>query len=79
MNFSVSHRGCCLPAEVPWERRHGVFQQTLKYYPEQKATMLGLHATIVGIGLFPASFMAGILWNAFGPAVPFMVGGFTIN
>ncbi|HAM37776.1 MAG TPA: MFS transporter [Elusimicrobia bacterium] len=46
-------------------------------HPEQKATMLGLHATIVGIGLFPASFMAGILWNAFGPAVPFMVGGFT--
>jgi len=32
MNFSVSPMGCCLPAKVPWERRHGVFQQTLNKY-----------------------------------------------
>jgi len=42
--------------------------------PELKGTMLGLHATIVGIALLPASVIAGFLWNAFGPAVPFAVG-----
>lgn len=44
---------------------------------EQKATMLGLHATIVGIGLFPASFLAGILWTQLGPEAPFIMGGLT--
>lgn len=43
----------------------------------QKATMIGLHATIIGIGLFPASFVAGILWTKIGPAAPFIMGGFT--
>ena len=28
-----------------------------------RATAIGLHATIVGIGLFPASFIAGQLWD----------------
>lgn len=42
-----------------------------------RATMIGLHATLVGIGLFPASFLAGILWNAFGPAATFYFGGVT--
>jgi MFS family permease len=41
---------------------------------ELKGTMLGLHATIVGIALLPASVIAGLLWDAFGPAVPFAVG-----
>ena len=45
--------------------------------PEQKATMMGLHATIIGIGLFPASFVAGILWTQIGPAAPFIMGGIT--
>jgi MFS family permease len=39
-----------------------------------KGTVLGLHSTIVGIALFPASVIAGLLWNAFGPAVPFAFG-----
>ncbi|MGB9975622.1 MFS transporter [Thermovenabulum sp.] len=44
--------------------------------PEQvRGTMIGLHATLVGIGLFPASFLAGILWNLFGPSAPFYFGG----
>lgn len=46
-------------------------------HPEQKATMMGLHATIVGVGLFPASFIAGILWSQFGPSAPFIMGGMT--
>lgn len=39
-----------------------------------RATVMGLHATIVGIGLFPASFLAGVLWTAFGPAAAFSLG-----
>ena len=41
---------------------------------ELKGTLLGLHSTIVGIALFPASVIAGLLWNAFGPVVPFAFG-----
>ncbi len=40
-----------------------------------RATMIGLHATAVGIGLLPASLLAGLLWNAFGAPVPFFFGG----
>ena len=39
-----------------------------------KGTMLGLQATIVGIGLLPASVIAGLLWNIFGPQAPFVFG-----
>lgn len=41
---------------------------------ELKGTLLGLHSTIVGIALLPASVIAGLLWNAFGAAVPFTFG-----
>ncbi|MFA5780002.1 MAG: MFS transporter [Elusimicrobiota bacterium] len=44
---------------------------------DKKATIIGLHATIVGIGLFPASFLAGILWTQLGPEAPFIMGGIT--
>lgn len=40
-----------------------------------KGTMLGLHGTLVGIGLLPASLIAGFLWNTFGAAAPFWFGG----
>jgi len=40
-----------------------------------KGTLLGMHATLVGIALLPASVFAGILWNAFGAAAPFWFGG----
>jgi hypothetical protein len=36
--------------------------------------MRGLHSTIVGIALLPASVIAGSLWNAFGSVVPFAFG-----
>lgn len=39
-----------------------------------RATAIGLHATLVGIGLFPASFLAGILWKVAGPAAAFYFG-----
>jgi len=39
-----------------------------------RATIIGLHATLVGIGLFPASLVAGILWNIFGAPAPFYLG-----
>ncbi len=42
---------------------------------ELKATAIGLHATLVGIGLLPASLLAGLSWKIFGPAAPFYFGG----
>jgi len=41
-----------------------------------RATTIGLHATIVGIGLLPASVFAGILWKYIGPSAPFYFGSF---
>ena len=43
--------------------------------PDQRATLIGLHATLVGAGLLPASFLGGILWNYFGASAPFYFGG----
>ncbi len=43
---------------------------------ELRATAIGLHATLVGIGLLPASLLAGLLWNYGGASLPFYVGGF---
>jgi len=39
-----------------------------------KGTLLGLHSTVAGIALLPASVIAGLLWNAYGHAVPFLFG-----
>lgn len=43
---------------------------------ELKGTMLGLHSTIVGLTLLPASTIAGVLWTMFGAKIPFMFGSF---
>ena len=43
---------------------------------ELRATAIGLHATLVGIGLLPASILAGLLWKAFGPQAAFYFGSF---
>ena len=40
-----------------------------------KGTMLGLHSTVSGIALLPASIIAGILWNLYGSMMPFLFGG----
>ena len=42
---------------------------------ELRGTMLGLHSTVQGIALLPASLIAGLLWTNYGPAVPFFFGG----
>jgi len=42
--------------------------------PNLKGTMFGLHSTIAGIALLPASIFAGLLWSAFGATVPFVFG-----
>jgi len=42
---------------------------------ELRGTLIGLHATLVGVGLLPASLIAGGLWQAFGAPVPFYFGG----
>jgi MFS family permease len=39
-----------------------------------KGTLLGLHSTLTGIALLPASILAGILWDNFGNAAPFLFG-----
>jgi MFS family permease len=41
-----------------------------------QGTALGLHAALVGIGLLPASLLAGFLWNLWGASAPFYLGGF---
>lgn len=40
-----------------------------------RATTIGLHAALVGIGLLPASLLAGLLWKFLGPQAPFYFGG----
>ncbi|MDD5595214.1 MAG: MFS transporter, partial [Candidatus Omnitrophica bacterium] len=42
---------------------------------ELRGTAMGLHATLVGIGLLPASLFAGLLWKFFGASAPFYFGG----
>jgi len=44
---------------------------------EHRATAIGLHATIVGVGLLPASFIAGQIWVALSPEAAFALGGIT--
>lgn len=42
---------------------------------ELRATTIGLHSTLVGIGLLPASLLGGLLWNLLGPQATFYFGG----
>lgn len=42
---------------------------------EMKGTMLGLHSTLAGIALLPASVIAGLLWDNVGTFAPFVYGG----
>lgn len=41
---------------------------------DMKGTMLGLHSTIVGVALLPASVIAGALWSGVGAYAPFLFG-----
>jgi MFS family permease len=42
-----------------------------------RASAIGLHAMIVGAGLFPASLLAGVIWSATGPELALGVGAVT--
>lgn len=42
---------------------------------EYKGSLIGLHATLVGIGLFPASLIGGVLWQYVSPEATFIFGG----
>ncbi|MDA8235581.1 MAG: MFS transporter [Clostridia bacterium] len=42
--------------------------------PDQKATAFGLYHTLVGLGLLPASVLAGWLWSTWGSSAAFGVG-----
>jgi MFS family permease len=44
---------------------------------EIRASVIGLHAMIVGIGLLPASLLAGLLWSVSGPGAALGVGACT--
>ena len=39
-----------------------------------RGTVIGLHATLVGVALLPASLLAGVLWDVLGAAAPFYFG-----
>lgn len=47
--------------------------------PALRGSALGLHSTVVGLGLLPASVAAGWLWEGVGPAAPFVVGAVTAS
>jgi len=42
--------------------------------PERRGTAYGLFNGAIGVAVFPASFLAGLLWQWFGPAAPFYFG-----
>lgn len=42
--------------------------------PELRGTAFGLYYTATGLALFPASLIAGVLWDAVGPWAPFAFG-----
>ena len=42
---------------------------------EFRGTLLGLHGTIIGLTLFPASMIAGVLWTMIDASAPFIFGG----
>lgn len=44
---------------------------------ERRATGFGLYHMVVGLGILPASLIAGALWDHLGPAAPFWFGAST--
>jgi predicted MFS family arabinose efflux permease len=41
---------------------------------EQRGTAYGLFNAAIGLTVLPASLIAGILWQTFSPAAPFVFG-----
>ncbi len=44
---------------------------------QSRATAIGSYHTVVGLGVLPAGIIAGLLWDNFGPAWPFIYGAST--
>jgi MFS family permease len=42
---------------------------------ELRGTAYGLFNAAIGVAAFPASVLAGLLWDWFGPPAPFLAGG----
>lgn len=42
--------------------------------PKHRATALGLYSMALGLAAFPASLLAGLLWQHYGPPAPFYYG-----
>ena len=42
--------------------------------PDHRGRAFGIYGLSVGLTTLPASFLAGFLWDKFGPAVPFYFG-----
>lgn len=47
--------------------------------PDFKATAFGAYATCVGMAMFPASFIGGLLWDHLSPAATFYFGSATAS
>lgn len=45
--------------------------------PEQRGTAIGVYNALTGLAALPASLVAGLLWDRFGPGVPFFLGSAT--
>ncbi len=45
--------------------------------PERRATALGIYSTALGLAAFPASLIAGLLWQHLGPPAAFFYGSLT--
>ena len=43
--------------------------------PELRGTAYGLFNGAIGVAAFPASLLAGLLWDWHGPPAPFLAGG----
>jgi len=43
--------------------------------PDLRGTAYGLFNGAIGVAAFPASLLAGLLWDWYGPPAPFLIGG----
>ncbi len=86
--FSLVYLGFALVREAFWVwplfatygLYHGLTDGTSRAYiaglvePAQRGTALGAYSMITGLAAFPASAIAGVLWDRIGAPAPFLVG-----
>ncbi len=59
-----AHKGMLKPAQSAYVAESAA--------PEARASVLGFYKMITGLCALPASFMAGLLWDAYGSTAPFI-------